>query len=205
MSDALTTRLLTACKAWGHAIDAGTAARLLQLLDGLLRWNQAYNLTAIRDRDEAFTLHILDSLSLLPRLSGPTLLDVGTGPGFPALPLAIVRPDIAITALDSNGKKIRFIRQMAHELGVANITPVHARVEQHRGQYQQITSRAFTELKGFIALTEHLLQPGGDWLAMKSQSAAVELAQLPTELKAEVIALDVPGLAAERCVVRVRR
>lgn len=209
MSAALTARLHSACQGWGHPISEASAARLLHLLDELLRWNRTYNLTAIRDRDEAFSLHILDSLSLLPYLTGPSLLDVGTGPGFPALPLAIIRPDIAITALDSNSKKIRFIRQMAHDLGLANVTPVHARVEQHSGQYQQITSRAFAELGLFLELTDHLLAPGGDWLAMKSQSASAELAALPagltTTLKAEVLPLTVPDLRAERCLVRVRR
>jgi len=205
MTAALTDRLAQACEAWGATLSAPAAASLVQLLDQLLRWNQTYNLTAIRDRDQAFTLHLLDSLSLLPYVTGPTLLDVGTGPGFPALPLAIVRPDIAITALDSNNKKIRFIRQMAHELGLRNVTPVHARVEHHQGQYQQVTSRAFTELKGFLDLTEALLAPGGDWLAMKSQSAASEIALLPAGLNAEVLTVHVPTLQADRCVVRVRR
>ena len=204
MSEPLLARLHAACQSWAQPIDDSQAGKLLSLLDNLLRWNQTYNLTAIRDREEAFTLHILDSLSLLPYLTGPTLLDVGTGPGFPALPLAIVRPDIAITALDSNGKKIRFIRQMVHELGLANVTPVQARVEAHHGQYQQITSRAFAELKLFHDLTTHLLATGGEWLAMKSQSAAAELAALPAGLQAEVLPLSVPGLSADRCLVRTR-
>lgn len=204
MTDTLLPRLQAACTSWQVALSAPQANRLLTLLDQLLRWNQAYNLTAIRDREEAFTLHILDSLSLLPHVSGPTLLDVGTGPGFPALPLAIMRPDVAITALDSNGKKIRFIRQMVHELGLTNVTPVQARVEQHQGQYQQITSRAFAELKLFHDLTRHLLAPGGEWLAMKSQSATAELAAMPAGLHAEVLPLTVPGLPAERCLVRIR-
>lgn len=188
----------------GCEISTAQIAALGHLLDQLLQWNTAFNLTAIRDRDEAFTLHILDSLSLLPYLTGPNLLDVGTGPGFPALPLAIVRPDIAITALDSNGKKIRFIRQMVHALKLTNVTPVQARVEQHQGQYRQITSRAFAELKLFHDLTAHLLAPGGEWLAMKSQSATAELAALPADLNAEVLPLSVPGLDAERCLVRIR-
>ena len=204
MSEPLLARLHAACRSWAQPIDDSQAGKLLSLLDNLLRWNQTYNLTAIRDREEAFSLHILDSLSLLPYLTGPTLLDVGTGPGFPALPLAIVRPDIAITALDSNGKKIRFIRQMVHELGLANVTPVQARVEAHHGQYQQITSRAFAELKLFHDLTTHLLATGGEWLAMKSQSAAAELAALPAGLQAEVLPLSVPGLSADRCLVRTR-
>lgn len=204
MSEPLLARLHAACQSWGQSIDDGQAGKLLSLLDNLLRWNQAYNLTAIRDREDAFSLHLLDSLSLLPYLTGPSLLDVGTGPGFPALPLAIMRPDIAVTALDSNGKKIRFIRQMVHELGLANVTPVQARVEQHQGQYQQITSRAFAELKLFHDLTRHLLAPGGEWLAMKSQSASVELAAMPSSLRAEVLPLTVPGLPAERCLVRFR-
>ncbi|MFN4290171.1 MAG: 16S rRNA (guanine(527)-N(7))-methyltransferase RsmG [Permianibacter sp.] len=204
MSEPLLVRLHAACQSWAQSISDSQADKLLSLLDNLLRWNQAYNLTAIRDREEAFTLHILDSLSLLPYLTGPTLLDVGTGPGFPALPLAIVRPDLAITALDSNGKKIRFVRQMVHELGLTNVTSVQARVEAHQGQYQQITSRAFAELKLFHDLTRHLLAPDGEWLAMKSQSASAELAAMPAGLNADVLPLTVPGLPAERCVVRLR-
>lgn len=182
----------------------GAEARLLAVLAALMKWNSAYNLTAIRREDEALTLHILDSLSLLPHVQGPTLLDVGTGPGFPALPIAIARPDIRVTALDSNGKKIRFIRQIAHELGITNIEPVQARVEAHQGQYAQITSRAFADLGDFLRLSGHLLAPGGEWLAMKSQSAREEMQTLPAGLQAEVLPLQVPGLDAARCVVRVR-
>lgn len=179
--------------------------QLLALLDALMTWNKAFNLTSIRNHDEALILHILDSLSIASMITGPQLLDVGTGPGFPALPVAIVRPHVKVVALDSNNKKIRFIRQMAYELKLDNIEPVQSRVEDYHGQFAQITSRAFTELDNFIALTDHLLAPDGEWLAMKSQSAAQEKAQLSSSLHAEIIPLTVPYLNADRCVVRVTR
>lgn len=178
---------------------------LLRLLEALMKWNVAYNLTAIRDPNDALILHLLDSLSVLPHLDDAELLDVGTGPGFPALPIAIMRPDIAVHALDSNGKKIRFIRQIAHDLNLKNVTPLHQRVEQHQGRYQQIISRAFTELAPFVSITEHLLTNGGVWLAMKSQRVDSEQLGLSAEYLSETIQLNVPHLQAYRCLVKVRR
>ncbi len=201
----LANSLHTACQQLDLSIDADREQKLLALLDALMIWNKAFNLTSIRDKNEALILHILDSLSIAKLITGPQLLDVGTGPGFPALPLAIVLPQVQITALDSNNKKIRFIRQMAHELQLRNVTPVQMRVEEFGGQFAQVTSRAFTELDNFIALTDHLLAPGGEWLAMKSQSAQQEKNALSANLKADIIPLTVPFLHAERCVVRVRR
>lgn len=201
----LRSSLMQASTTMGLVLTDAQAEQLLQLLSQLMKWNAAYNLTAIRDEQEALKLHILDSLSLIPALSTGNLLDVGTGPGFPALPVAIIRPDIQVTALDSNNKKIRFIRQMAHDLALKNIVPVQTRVEAYVGQYQQITSRAFAELQKFVHLTEHLLAKEGVWLAMKSQLAETELKALPVGYRHEVLTLDVPGLNASRCLIKIQR
>lgn len=197
--------LLDACQQMALPVSDNQIDRLLALLEALLKWNTAFNLTAIREPKQALILHLLDSLSVLPQMGDGSLLDVGTGPGFPALPLAIMRPELAVTALDSNGKKIRFIRQISHELGLANITPVQARVEAHQGQYQQIVSRAFSELAPFVQISEHLLASGGVWLAMKSQRADEEREQLGSLFRCETVELQVPGLDAYRCLVRVQR
>ena len=197
--------LMQAADAMGLVLTDAQAEQLLQLLAQLMKWNAAYNLTAIRDEQEALKVHILDSLSLIPALRAGEVLDVGTGPGFPALPIAIVRPDIHVTALDSNNKKIRFIRQMAHDLGQKNITPVQQRVEAFEGQFAQITSRAFAELQKFVQLTEHLLAKDGTWLAMKSQLAETELKSLPAGYRHQVLDLNVPGLNASRCLIKIQR
>lgn len=197
--------LLDACKTMALPVTDSQADQLMAVLEALLKWNAAFNLTAIRDPEQALILHLLDSLSVLPHLAEGDLLDVGTGPGFPALPLAIMRPDLAVTALDSNGKKIRFIRQIAHELKLSNITPVQDRVEAHQGQYPQIISRAFSELTRFINVSEHLLAPGGVWLAMKSQRADNERERLGNAYRCVTTELKVPGLDAYRCLICVQR
>ncbi|SFU49946.1 16S rRNA (guanine(527)-N(7))-methyltransferase RsmG [Halomonas korlensis] len=152
---------------------------LLALVGLLHKWNRAYNLTAVRSPEEMVSRHLLDSAAVLPHLSGLSLLDVGSGAGFPGLVLAILKPDLAVSLLDSNGKKVRFQRQAVMELGLTNITPVQARVETFEGQFDQLISRAFASLEDFMGLTEHLLAPGGQWLAMKGPAVEDELAVLP--------------------------
>ena len=120
--------------------------QLLYYLQQLLFWNKAYNLTAIKDDQQALIKHIFDSLSIVPFLPAGDLLDIGTGAGLPAVMVAICQPQRAVTALDSNQKKIRFIKQVASELGLKNLTPVASRIEAHAGSYQVITSRAFASL-----------------------------------------------------------
>ena len=124
--------------------------QLLYYLQQLLFWNKAYNLTAIKDDQQALIKHIFDSLSIVPFLPAGDLLDIGTGAGLPAVIVAICQPQRAVTALDSNQKKIRFIKQVASELGLKNLTPVASRIEAHAGSYQVITSRAFASLVDFV-------------------------------------------------------
>jgi 16S rRNA (guanine527-N7)-methyltransferase len=151
---------------------------LLALVGLLHKWNRAYNLTAVRSSEEMVSRHLLDSAAVLPHVSGPSLLDVGSGAGFPGLVLAILKPDLMVTLLDSNGKKVRFQRQAVLELGLTNVTPVQARVETFEGQFDQLISRAFSSLDDFIGLAGHLLLPDGQWLAMKGPAGDDELAEL---------------------------
>ncbi len=189
-------------------VDAEQRARLLGLVGLLHKWNRAYNLTAVRAPEEMVSRHLLDSAAVLPFVEGPTLLDVGSGPGLPGLVLAILRPSLAVTLLDSNGKKVRFQRQAVMELGLTNVTPVQARVEAftpEAGGYAQVISRAFSSLGDFVALTRSLVAPDGEWLAMKGPAVEDELAGLPEEV---VVAarhdLEVPFASGSRPLVVLR-
>ncbi|MCA1768876.1 MAG: 16S rRNA (guanine(527)-N(7))-methyltransferase RsmG [Halomonas sp.] len=163
----------------GINAQADQRQRLLALVGLLHKWNRAYNLTAIRSPEEMVARHLLDSAAVLPFVKGSTLLDVGAGPGFPGLVLAILKPELAVSLIDSNGKKVRFQRQAAMELGLANVTPVQARVEAFEGCFDQVISRAFASLGDFVSLTLPLVAPGGQWLAMKGPGVDGELAGLP--------------------------
>jgi len=179
------------------------AAPLLAYLAELEKWNAAYNLTAIRDPREMVTRHLLDSLVMVPHVHGP-LLDVGSGAGLPGIPLAIARPQLAVTVLDSNGKKARFLRHAVRALKLPNVAVVEARVEDHRpaAPYAAITSRAFASLKDFFRLTGHLLAPDGQWLAMKGKLDDSEKQDLPAGVGiAEIKPLKVPGLAEARHLI----
>ncbi len=176
--------------------------QLLAFRDLLLKWNKTYNLTALRDPEQAIAHHLLDSLSILPHIGGGPLLDVGSGGGLPGIPLAIARPELSVSLVDTVQKKASFLQQAAIELGLKNVAVHHARVEALSGQYAQISSRAFAELKPFIELTRHLLAPGGRWLAMKGVRPDAEIAALPAGIGVEaLIPLDVPGLNAERHLI----
>jgi 16S rRNA (guanine527-N7)-methyltransferase len=134
------------------------------------------------------------------------VLDVGTGAGLPGIPLAVARPSLQFTLLDSNGKKLRFVRQVIMELGLANVTAQQQRIEafQPGALFDTITSRAFAELHEFVQVTRRLLAPGGQWLAMKAALAADESRALPAEFKCELLPLTVPGETAVRQAVRIR-
>ena len=181
--------------------------QLNELLSQLLKWNKAFNLTAITDEDEALKLHLLDSLAVVPYWHFQKTLDVGTGPGFPGLPLAIALPQQEFHLLDSNSKKIRFIRQQIHHLGLSNVQAHHSRVEKHSADgYQAIVSRAFASLSDMVELSEHLLDDDGRWMAMKGIYLADEVKDLPTWVEqVSVHQLQVPGLDADRCLIELKR
>ena len=185
-------------------IDLPEAAqhKLLAFRDLLLKWNKTYNLTALRDPDQAISHHLLDSLAILPHVGDGPLLDVGAGGGLPGIPLAIARPHLSVSMVDTVQKKATFLQQASIELGLKNVTVHHARVEEMQGQYAQISSRAFADLNRFVSLTRHLLAPGGRWLAMKGVRPDAELKALPADITVEaILPLTVPGLDAERHLI----
>ncbi|MEO8155334.1 MAG: 16S rRNA (guanine(527)-N(7))-methyltransferase RsmG [Rhizobacter sp.] len=179
----------------------------------LLKWNLVYNLTAVRKPADMLTHHLLDSLAVLPplrrHLAGRSarMLDVGSGGGLPGVVLAVLLPELEMICVDAVGKKASFVRQVAGELKLRNLSAAHARVEDLQLKpVDVITSRAFASLADFIRLTEHLLVTDGAWMAMKGKAPTEEIAALPSELNVfHVEQLTVPGLDAERCLVWIRR
>ena len=199
-------RLEHGLAALGLALPDGAPGRLLDYLALLERWNATYNLTAVRDPAEMVTRHLLDSLAILPYVHGNTLADLGTGPGLPGIPLAIASPGREILLVDSNGKKVRFLREAIRALKLEGVHAVQSRVEEVQGQFDCITARAFASLADMLGWGGHLLAPGGVWLAMKGKPADEELPGIPPpfELKARHL-LHVPGLDAERHVLVLGR
>lgn len=187
-------------------VDAEQRRQLLGLVALLHKWNRAYNLTAVRSPEEMVARHLLDSAAVVPYIKGPDLLDVGAGPGFPGIVLAILRPELAVTLLDSNGKKVRFQRQAVMELGLTNVTPVQARVEDFEAPFAQVISRAFASLGDFVSLTLPLVAPGGQWLAMKGPAVGEELAAVPGGIVPVARhVLDVPFEVGQRLLVVLER
>ena len=187
----------------------GLAEPLLAYLALLARWNQTYNLTAIRDVREMVAKHLLDSLAMHPFVADvDTLADLGTGAGLPGIPLAIARPALQVTRVESNGKKARFMREALRQLGLRNARVVESRIEgfDAPGQFDAITARALATLPLILELGGHLLKPAGKLLAMKGAHPAEEIAALPAGWRLQdAHPLRVPGLAAERHLVVVAR
>ena len=179
--------------------------QLLYYLQQLLFWNKAYNLTAIKDDQQALIKHIFDSLSIVPFLPAGDLLDIGTGAGLPAVIVAICQPQRAVTALDSNQKKIRFIKQVASELGLKNLTPVASRIEAHVGTYQVITSRAFASLVDFVTHSQSKLADNGIICAMKGVEPIDEIQALQNEWQINTQVLTVPQLHESRHLIYLQR
>ena len=200
LPDTVAARLDDGLDALGITADDEQRRLLLGLVALLHKWNRAYNLTAVRDINEMVSRHVLDSAAVMPFIRPTTLLDVGAGPGFPGLVLAILMPELNVTLLDSNGKKVRFQRQAVMELGLDNVTPEQVRVESFEaGGFDQVISRAFASLEDFITLTRQLPAAGGRWLAMKGPGADDELEALPAGVTlAHRHRLDVPFATAER-------
>jgi len=182
-------------------------ATLLSYVDLLARWNRAYNLTAVRDPGEMVPRHLLDSLAVAAHVRGPRAADIGTGAGLPGIPLAVALPDIAWTLVEANGKKARFLRQAATELGLTNIVVAHARAEQYQpeSKFDTLVARAFADIPAFIAAAGHLCRLQGRILAMKGRHPRDELNVAPAFEVERVVSYRVPGLDAERHLVIIRR
>jgi 16S rRNA (guanine527-N7)-methyltransferase len=213
MSQALRARLDQGLSELGLDLSPHQQGQLMAYLGLIKKWNQVYNLTAVRDEAEMLSHHLLDSLAALAplqrhlagRTQGTRLLDVGSGAGLPGVVFAIGCPELQVSCVDTVGKKAAFLQQAAASLGLKNLHGVHARVETLTGPFELISSRAFASLPDFCAWSRQALAPGGVWLAMKGKHPSEELAGLPADVDVfHVEPLTVPGLEAERCIVWMR-
>lgn len=202
--------LIRAAKELRLEIRSDQVDLLIQYLSLLQRWNSVYNLTSVREPAQMLTSHLADCLALIRPLrlhlgqrTAARLLDVGSGAGLPGVVIAAMNREISVTCVDAVGKKAAFVRQVAGELGLGNLTVKHARIEAlAAAPFEVITARAFASLHDFVRLTRGHLAPGGVWLAMKGKASEAEIASLPDDIDVfHVEQLMVPGLHAERCLV----
>jgi 16S rRNA (guanine527-N7)-methyltransferase len=192
----------------GIPLSETQAAQLLRLLDELDDWNQRMNLTAIRERSQQITKHLLDSLTVHAHLQGTSVADIGTGAGFPGLPLAVALPQLQFTLVDSTAKKLKFVEHAAQTLGLHNVQTVHTRAETYRPKerFDCVVSRAVGPIETFVKGSGHLCVGGGRLLAMKGRYPTDELAHIPNGWKlAAVHRLNVPGLDEQRHLVELCR
>ena len=180
--------------------------QLMTYLNLVEKWNRVYNLTAIRERDQMIRLHFLDSLSILNHVHVKNILDVGSGAGFPGIVLAITKPELKVTVMDSVNKKTTFMQQVKSELALTNLDVVNSRVEDYQPitLFEAVTSRAFSNLKNMMSLTQHTLQKEGMWLAMKSKDVKEELEEFEKN-QYTLIPLEVPFINAERYLVILKK
>ena len=200
----LSVQLAKLIKQAGLEIPAEQQQQLVGYVQMLHKWNKAYNLTSVRDPNEMMIKHIMDSLVVSEHLTGSHYIDVGTGPGLPGIPLAIVNPDKSFTLLDSLGKRIRFIRQVLHELNIQNVTPIQSRVEEFMPEvgFDGVLSRAFASITDMVNWCHHLPAQDGVFMALKGQIDQAELDQLPKNCSViEIKPLTVPHLEGQRHLV----
>ncbi len=180
--------------------------QLMAYLNLIEKWNRVYNLTAIRERDEMIKLHFLDSLSILNHVEMEHVLDVGSGAGFPGIVLAITKPELKVTVMDSVNKKTTFMQQVKSELSLTNLNVVNARVEEYQPTilFDGVITRAFSSIQNMLLMTQHTLQKNGAWLAMKSKDVKEELEALDQN-QFTLIPLEVPFINAERYLVKLKK
>jgi 16S rRNA (guanine527-N7)-methyltransferase len=196
--------LLEGCAALKLELSEEKIGKLLTFIGLIEKWNKAYNLTAIKTKQDMVRLHLLDSLTVMPYLIGEDVIDIGTGAGLPGIPLAICLPGINFTLLDSNAKKTRFVQQAVLELKLTNVQIIHCRSEEYQPTqlYSTVLTRAFAELPDIIASTRHLFAENGIMIAMKGRCTKSELAIV--EPSASVIPVRIPGVEAERNLVLIK-
>ena len=204
LDKSLVNQLAQGCNALAIATDTPTQERLLAYLELMIKWNRAYNLTAVRDPQQMVTRHLLDSLAIAPHVRGTRLIDVGTGGGLPGVPMSILFPERQFHLLDSNGKKTRFLFQVKTALGLDNMTVHQARVEAFDSEtpFDAVLSRAFASLEDMVDGCRHLLVAGGHFLAMKGAYPGEEIAVVEDRCRLEAVhILNVPGLDEQRHLV----
>lgn len=206
------TELRTKIEALGLEVSDHQLDQLIRYATLLLKWNKVYNLTSITKEEDVVDLHLIDSLTLVKavrelRLPLRRVLDVGSGGGLPAIPFAVMEPGTDITMVDAVKKKAMFLTQVCVELGLKNARALHARVEQVREEpFDAVTSRAFASLGDMCALTDHLLAPGGVWLAMKGKEPREEMMALDPGIAIDsILGLKVPGVSVERNLIVLRK
>ncbi len=207
-ADTLEKTLVAGAQELGIALAPAQAAALLHLIVELRDWNERFNLTAITEPTDMVRKHLLDSLSLQPYLRGARIADVGTGAGFPGLPLAAINPQRQFALIEATGKKARFVRHAAEALGLVNVEVVQARAESWRAStpFDCIIARALGKLADFVRVAGHLCARDGRMLAMKGRRPESEMSELPARWRAVAVHdIRIPGLAAERCIVELGR
>jgi len=206
MSDSLLDQLQQGVVELGLDANDLPLQSYLTYIDLLAQWNQAYNLTAIRDPEKMLAYHVLDSLSILSFIQTGTCLDIGTGAGLPGIILAMARPDTHWVLLDGNNKKTRFVQQVIITLNLKNVEVICSRIEEYQPEqcFSTIVSRALTSLAAFYACSYHLLAPGGSLLAMKGPEPEQEISELAAEaVSTKVTPLEVPGVMGGRSLVQI--
>lgn len=203
-SIAIQQRLEAGIETMNLALNNSQIELLLKLLNLLTQWNQVYNLTAIRSPIDMVGYHLLDSLSLIPYINSTPILDLGTGAGFPGLPLAIVHSELTFTLLDSNGKKVRFVRQAILELGLNNVNVVQDRIENYTNttKFAIVVARALAPVSQLLAWTKPLLKTHGMLLALKGKNIHTELTSVNSEL-IKLHHLKIPYVEGQRIIVEL--
>jgi len=208
MDAAIAARLSVGLRRLGLELAPAQFETLGTLLDELADWNTRLNLTAIREPAECVDKHLLDSLAVLPHLRGLAVADIGSGAGFPGLPLAIADPDRRYVLIESTGKKAKFLSHAVARLNLANVEVVPLRAESYRPtrQFDCVIARALGPLAEFVRVSGHLTAPGGRLLAMKGRVPEAEIEALPAGWTAVAVhPVAIPGLDAERCLVELAR